>query len=750
MAHATDRGAPTRLLLVSNRLPVTIRHEAGTDLVLTRSAGGLATALARPHADRDSLWVGWPGEAFRSAATRQRLERQLREAYRCVPVFLSARDIRHYYDGVSNRALWPLLHLFQAHMRYDEAEWAAYVQVNQRFCDAVVREAQGDELIWVHDYHLFLLPAMLRAHLPRARIGFFLHTPFPPPDLFRIFPGRDALLRGMLGADVIGFQTFGYLQNFLWAVYRVLGLDASTGVLAYQGRQVRSAMYPISVDPAPFLEALQADSTTATELHQLEASVGPRKFLLGMDRLDYSKGIPERLRAYQWLLAEHPEWRERTALLQVSVPSREKVLAYQELRRDVDALVGEINGIYGTTTWTPVQYLYRNLPFPTICALLRRADVALVTPLRDGMNLVAKEYVVCQSQRPGALLLSEFAGASAELGEAFFVNPYDPRGMAARLHEVLSLPNDVLTERMQAMHARVCTHTVHVWAQQFLDTLEGLPLQPTTQPLAPAVRQRLRATYTEAARRVLLLHYEGTLIPIEVGRDGANPPPDLLDLVQALQRDPRNLVAVLSGHDRRTLERAFGACGYWLVAEHGAWVWEPPAGPWRPTRPDLTEEWKTPVQPLLAQVVARTPGSVLEEQDYALVWQYHLADPDFGRWQAHDLFSQLQGLLAGSGLRVQHGPKRVEIRWAELHPGTVTAQLLAQAAPVDWVLAIGDDRTKEEMFAAVPPDQWTVKVGPEASMARFSLPTPAEALTLLHELAEVSQPLPPPALALGR
>jgi trehalose 6-phosphate synthase/phosphatase len=321
--------------------------------------------------------------------------------------------------------------------------------------------------------------------------------------------------------------------------------------------------------------------------------------------------------------------------------------------------------------------------------------------------------------------------------------------MAARLHEVLSLPAEVLAARMQAMHARICAHTVHGWAQQFLATLEGRPPQPTTQPLAPAVRQHLRATYTAAARRVLLLHDEGTLAPGGAGPTRALPSAHLLGLLQALQRDPRNLVALLSDHDRRTLERAFGACGCWLVAEHGAWVWEPPAGPWRPTRPDLTEEWKAPVRPLLAQVVARTPGSFLEEYAYALVWQYRLADPDFGRWQAHELFSQLQGLLAGSGLRVQHGPKRVEIRWAELHTGTVTAQLLAQAAPVDWVLAVGADRTAEDMMAAVPADQWTVIVGAEASGARFSLPTPAEVLALVHELAEASQALPPHAPATG-
>jgi trehalose 6-phosphate synthase/phosphatase len=739
MPHEHNGATLSRLLLVSNRLPVTIHYEAGTDPTLARSAGGLATALARPHAERDSLWIGWPGAAVRSAALRQHLERRLRDDYRCVPVFLSAQNIQRYYDGVSNRALWPLLHFFQAQVRYDEVEWEAYVQANQRFCEVIVREARGDECIWVHDYHLFLLPAMLRRHLPEARIGFFLHTPFPPPELFRILPCRDALLEGVLGADVIGFQTFGYRQNFLGAVYRVLGLEATTGVLAYAGRQVVSGIYPISVDPAPFLEALQADPATATELRQLEESVGRRKLLLGMDRLDYSKGIPERLRAYQWLLAEHPEWREQVVLLQVSVPSREKVLAYQEVRREVDALVGEINGTYGTTTWTPVQYLYRNLPFPAICALLRRADVALVTPLRDGMNLVAKEYVVCQAQRPGALFLSEFAGASAELGEAFFVNPYDPRGMAARLHDVLSLPEDVLAERMQVMHTRVCTHTVHVWSQQFLATLEGMQAQPTTRPLPPTERQRLLATYTQAARRVLLLDYDGTLTPLVAWRERAVPSPHLLVTLQALQRDSRNLVAVLSGRDRLTLERWLGACGCWLVAEHGAWVREPPTGLWRQTHPDLTDAWKATVRPLLEQVVARTPGSSLEEKDYALVWHYRMADPDFGLWQAHELFSQLQGLLAGSGLRVQQGHKVVEVLWAELQKGTITAQLLAQAAPAEWIMAMGDDRTDEDMFAAVPSEQWTVKVGPEASVARFSLPTPGEVLTLLQDLAEASQ-----------
>lgn len=735
MPDGNGHSPPSRLLIISNRLPVTISTTQDGEIRIERSSGGLVSALSRTHAEMESLWIGWPGGHFRTAQERTHIAQLLRTEQRCVPVFLSTRAIQQYYYGFSNRALWPLFHSFQTYFTYDETEWEAYVHANRLFCDVVLQEARGDELIWVHDYHLFLLPGMLRQHLPDARIGFFLHTPFPSSEMFRVLPCREPLVRGLLGSDLIGFQTFSYMQNFLWAVYRVLGIDAETGYLPFGGRQVAFEVHPIGIDPEQFLHAIHHDEATAREIARLDQSIGQRKLLLGMDRLDYSKGIPARLRAYQRFLEQHEEWRERVTFIQVAVPSRERVLAYQELKRQVDELVGEINGVYGTTTWTPIQYVHRNLPFPEICALLRRADVALITPLRDGMNLVAKEFVACQEHCPGALILSEFAGASSEMGEAFFVNPYDEEGMAERLYEVLTMPEDLLSERMQALHKRVCAHTVDVWTENFLAALESVQHMRRTRLLAPQSRQRLLVAYMQAKRRVLLLDYDGSLIPLVKLPHRALPTPQVLDILRHLQRDRRNVVAVISGRDRITLQNWLGSSGCMLVAEHGAWMCEGEGEGWRTMLPEFKDDWKSTIRPILAHVVEQTPGSLLEEKDFSLVWHYRMADPEFGLWQARELYSQLQGMLAGTGLQVQNGDKVVEVKWAEIHKGVAATQIIEGAQPVDFILAVGDDRTDEDLFAAVPQEQWTIKVGTGFSVARFSLSTPADVLQLLTDLA---------------
>jgi trehalose 6-phosphate synthase/phosphatase len=734
MPYGHGLSPTSRLLIVSNRLPVTIKSDSDGEFSIERSSGGLATALARTHAAHNSLWIGWPGGHFRSASARKHIEQTLRTQHRCVPVFLRAREIQRYYYGFSNRALWPLFHSFQTLFSFGEDEWESYVQVNRKFCDSVLQEANSHDLIWVHDYHLFLLPGMLRQHLPDARIGFFLHTPFPSSEMFRVLPSREALIRGLLGADLIGFHTFSYMQNFLWAVYRVLGIDAETGYLPFGGRQVAFEIHPIGIDPDQFLQAFHTDEATATEIKRLDDSVGSRKLLLGMDRLDYSKGIPARLRAYQRFLETHPEWRERVSFIQVAVPSREKVLAYQELKRQVDELVGEINGVFGTTTWAPIQYVHRNLPFSEICALLRRADVALVTPFRDGMNLIAKEYVACQEYKPGALILSEFAGASSEMGEAFFVNPYDEEGMAEKLHEVLSLQEDVLQERMTALHDRIRVHTVDVWTQKFLASLESIEHMRRIRILNPGERQRLLAAYTNAARRVILLDYDGTLTPLVPLRRRAVPTPQLLTILQDLQDDPRNLVAVISGRDRITLERWLGDCGCMLIAEHGAWLRQHTGTEWRAIVSDLKDDWKATIRPILTHIVEQTPGSSLEEKDFSLAWYYRLADPEFGLWQARELYAQLQGMLTGTGLQVQSGYKVLEVKWAEVHKGLAATHVIETVPSADFIIAIGDDRTDEDLFAAVPADQWTVKVGAGFSSARFSLSTPADVMQLLTDL----------------
>jgi trehalose 6-phosphate synthase/phosphatase len=726
---------PSSLLIVSNRLPITITSHSDSEFHFERSSGGLATALAHTHRERKALWLGWPGSHFRTVAARQQVHDLLKSQHGCVPVFLGARAIQQYYHGFSNRALWPLFHSFQTYFVYNEDEWEAYVNANRAFCEVVLQVAQGDELIWVHDYHLFLLPGMLRQYLPEARIGFFLHTPFPSSEMFRVLPCREAVLRGLLGADLIGFQTFGYMQNFLWAAYRILGIDAETGYLNFGGRQVAFEVHPIGIDPDQFLNAIYYDDATQAEINRLEQSIGNRKLLLGMDRLDYSKGIPARLRAYQRFLKTHDAWHERVTLIQVAVPSRERVLAYQELKRQVDALVGEINGVFGTTSWTPVQYVHRNLPFAQICALLHRADVALITPLRDGMNLVAKEYVACQEDKPGALILSEFAGASSEMGEAFFVNPYDEEGMAERIHEVLSLPEDVLLERMAALHSRICTHTINVWSEQFLSALRSIQHPRQAQPVVNMTRQLLVDAYKLARRRLIMLDYDGTLTPLVPLPHRAVPSDDILLTLRTLQARPGNVVVVCSGRRRDNMQDWFQDSGCFLVAEYGAWLWDAEEQGWRLTLPELNNDWKATIRPLLEQLVGQTPGSILEEKEFSLVWHYRLADPEFALWQARELCTQLQGMLAGTGLQVQNSHKDVEVKWAEVNKAIPAHYLLDALQPLDFVMAIGDDRMDEDLYSAVPKDQWAIKVGTAPSSAPYTLSTPTDVLALLHQLA---------------
>ncbi|PON18693.1 trehalose-phosphatase [Candidatus Entotheonella serta] len=581
MPQGAGNAKTSKLCIISNRLPITIRHHEMGELAIERSSGGLAAALANTHDTYDSVWIGWPGSQLDDPDAQTRVSQLLEQEHRSVPIFLKDCDIERFYHGFSNSALWPLFHYFETFFNYDEEAWESYVQVNRRFCDAVLREVDSDTLIWVHDYHLFLLPGMLREHLPEARIGFFLHIPFPSSEMFRVLPCREALLRGLLEADLVGFQTFGYLQNFLWSVYRVLGLDAETGYLPYGGRQVKFGVHPIGIKPEQFLHAIHHDAETGNELARLDSSIGSRKLLLGMDRMDYSKGIPARLRAYKRFLDSHPEWHERVTLMQVAVPSREQVMAYQNLK---------------------------------------------------------------------------LAGASAELGEAFFVNPYDTEGMAERLHEVLSLPEDVLAERMATLHKRVCTHTVDRWANKFLSTLKSVQFAPRTRPLAGSDRQRLLSAAARAERRVLLLDYDGTLAPLVPLPHRATPSPEVLSLLQRLQQDSRNVLAEVSSRDRLALERWLGACGCILVAEHGAWF--NTDGTWTLSH-ELSDDWKGTIRPILERVVEQTPGSLLEEKDYSLVWHYRLTDPEFGLWQARELCSQLQGMLAGSELQVQNGNKVV-------------------------------------------------------------------------------------------
>jgi trehalose 6-phosphate synthase/phosphatase len=732
----TDNG---RVVVVSNRLPYTLRR-AGDAWKTEKSAGGLATAMGPILRKTEGVWVGWPGDSSGvEGAKRRSLLARWAERERFVSVELPS-DVAHgFYEGFSNQTLWPLFHNFPYLFRFDPADWESYVEANRLFCEAVVNQLRPGDLVWVHDYQLMLLPAMLRERVPDARVGFFLHIPFPPSTAFRILPRREELLRGLLGADFLAFHTHRYVQHFRDSVLRLLGVGSRMDRVEAEGRTVRLEALPIGIAPEEFSGLLERDEKTRRLLGELRERFRCCKVLLAVDRLDYTKGIPERLRAYRQLLNDSPELRGKVALVQVAVPSRESVPMYRELRREVDELVGKINGEFSTPGWTPIVYLRRNLPRAELVALYALADVAWVAPLRDGFNLVAKEYVACQREGAGVLVLSEFAGAAAEMGEALMVNPYDEGRTAATVRRALEMPADERRERMAALHRRVTHNNVFAWGERFIKYLREAASSRTARagalpvelPSGDAVR-----AFRMAKSRLLLLDYDGTLVGYAKRPQDAVPPPELIRLLAELARRPATTVAIVSGRPRSDLEAWFGGVeGLWLAAEHGAVVRPPGQAAWEHSYAGYSPAWKKDVYPFLEHFVDRTPGSFVEEKEFSLVWHYRMSDPEFGEWLANELAHDLEQMLAATPLRAVRGQKTVEVKLMWADKGEVLNRLARAAPAPDFLLAAGDDATDEDLFARMPADAWTIHVGENQTRARYRLPGPEQFCSLLREFA---------------
>jgi trehalose 6-phosphate synthase/phosphatase len=459
-----------RLLIVANRLPVTVTVEDGR-AVVCQSVGGLATALQAPHDRSGGLWIGWPGIVDELTPEMQSDVDRALAATRVVPITLDSQEVALFYEQISNGVLWPICHDRIDRLPLHVEGWDVYESVNARFADAAAEQYQPGDVVWVHDYQLLRVPALLRKRIPDARVGFFLHVPFPNPEIFFTLPNRRSLVEGMMGADLVGFHTRRYHGHFRAALRRLFSVEAdSAGVVRWQSRRVKLGVFPISVDATDF--ARRAATREVVE-KTLEYKSSDLRLLVGIDRLDYSKGIPRRLIALKRLFVMHPEWRERVRLIQVAVPTRDRVDAYRSFRRDVSSLVGQINGEFATPTWTPIQYIHRSVPDAVLLALYRAADVMLVTPLRDGMNLVAKEFAAARIDEDGVLVLSEFAGAADELTDAILVNPYDVDGTAEAIHRALTMDATERRQRMRGLRQTVQQFDVHRWAASFLGELEG-------------------------------------------------------------------------------------------------------------------------------------------------------------------------------------------------------------------------------------------------------------------------------------
>ena len=729
-----------RLLIVSNRLPVTVFDEDG-ELVLRPSSGGLVSGLgayldAIKREGREYVWIGWPGVDL-PEQERPALEEKLAREHNARPVFASKRAMDNFYGGFCNSTLWPLFHYFPSYATFEDEDWESYKNVNQRFCDAVLRIARPDDVVWVHDYHLMLLPQMLRQRAPGLSIGFFLHIPFPSFELFRLLPGRwrGELLHGLLGADLVGFHTNDYAQYFLRCVLRILGHEHTLGQVAVKDRLVQCDTFPMGIDYDRYHAAAKSDAVQA-EAQSLRATLAGQKLIVSIDRLDYTKGVLNRLQGFERFLRKYPEWRRQVQLLLVVVPSRTEVERYDRMKRRIDELIGKINGEFTVPGWTPIVYQFRSLSLNEIVGVYAAGDVALITPLRDGMNLVAKEYVAARTDGTGVLILSETAGASREMGEAWIITPSTSEEIADALKAALEMPADDQDRRLRAMQERLRAYNVVRWGEDFMNQLAAARAEQArfaTRMLRNRPRAALLEAYRNAHRRLLLLDYDGTLVPFEGRPDTARPSHALLAALERLESDPRDEVVVISGRPRDTLDSWLGPVGVSLVAEHGAWVRKGDE-PWRLVKP-LRTDWKAQILPLLKASADRLPGAFVEEKEYALVWHYREADLELASLREKELVDSLVQLTANLEVTITQGDRIVEVRNAGVSKGSAAVEFLG-SGDFDFVIAIGDDATDEDLFKALPESAFTIRVGLAGSRARFNVADHGEVLRLLQDLAE--------------
>jgi len=729
-----------KIIIVSNRLPVTISKRKD-ELKIQQSPGGLATCLRAIQEEEKAIFVGWPGYWPINDKEKRLIENDLINNYKSYPIFISPAEIGKYYYGFANRTLWPLFHYFSTYCAYEESEWIAYKRVNEKFFQKVFDLAGPQDTFWIHDYHLMLLPALIRKSLPQSAIGFFLHIPFPSSEIFRTLPWREEILEGFLGADLIGFHTYEYAQHFLNSVLLLLGYEHEFGEILVGNRIVRVENFPMGIDSLG-LKNLLEEPLIQKEIKKLEEKIWTkkRKIILSVDRLDYTKGIPQRLKGIELFLEKNPEWHNRFTYIMLCVPSRTKVKHYSLLKEEVDSLVGRINGRFGMPGWIPVHYMYRSLPFYKLLPLYTIADVALVTPLRDGMNLVAKEYVTSKKDNKGVLVLSETAGAASELGESLLVNVNNKEDIASALTQALDMSEEEQARGMELMRKRLFEYDVLHWARSFVERIRDvkkIQSQREHRKLNAEWEKKLTSDFKRSKNRLLFLDYDGTLVSFATKPEQAKPDIGLIRLLFSLGKDPHNTLVIVSGRDRTTIERWLGKAPCGLVAEHGAWIKRDARHGWEKQK-SLSGDWKEQLKPILKTYEFRVPGSLVEEKEYGIAWHYRKANPELGQLRSGELFDYLNEFLANTDLQVMHGNKVIEVRISGINKGNGVIPWLSEEK-WDFILALGDDWTDEDLFKMLPATAYSIKVSYGPSQARFYLESSQSARSMLRKLVKIQK-----------
>jgi trehalose 6-phosphate synthase/phosphatase len=680
------------------------------------------------HSGGESLWIGWSGLTDEEIPEElaPKIDKALAE-HGSSKVNLTTREVEGFYYGFSNRTIWPLFHYFLEYSEFELDSWNTYVAVNRKFADAILEASGPDDIIWIHDYQLMLVPQMVKAERPDTSIGFFLHIPFPSFEIFRTLPWREEILRGLLGSDLIGFHTYDYERHFLSSVRRLLRLEVSFNEIYKDDRVVKVDSFPMGIDYHKFSKAARdhekkskkQQSELQQRLNTHKQSAPDAKFFLSIDRLDYTKGIAKRLNAFEYFLHKYPEYKEKVRLIVLAVPSRSNVPQYQLLKKEIDELVGRINGEFSTVSWTPIWYFYRSMPFENLIDLYTSSDIAWLTPIRDGMNLVAKEYIATRSDKTGVLILSEMAGSAYEMNDALLINPNNFEQIADALHKAINMPVEEQMERNSTMQKRLERYNVEKWANDFMQALtDQREKDPANiaRKLSVDLMNIILSDFKKAKNRLLFLDYDGTLAGFHDDPQQAGPDEGLYTLLDRFSALENTDTYLISGRDKQTFSKWFIAKKYNMIVEHGVWISR--NGKSFSMLENVKKDWMEKIRPVLESFVDRTPGSFIEEKNYSLAWHYRKTDPDFGQKRSVELDTVLRSLIANDDLSVLNGNKVMEIKSSNVNKGRAAMRILGEKE-YDFVFAIGDDWTDEFMFQELPPDAVTVKVGRQKTHAKY-------------------------------
>jgi len=731
-----------RLLIISNRLPFSISLEE-ENIFLKPSSGGLISGISSylDYMKNSSLekfeylWIGWPGVDIQEESRKKFLEAIADK--NIVPVFVDENKMDKFYLGFCNSTIWPVFHYFPTLAKFESQHWEIYKEVNEIFAAKILEVANTDDIIWIHDYHLMLVPSIIRKKLgDNCKIGFFLHIPFPSFEVYRVMPRswREEILKGLLGSDLIGFHTNEYSYSFLRCLLRILGISNNLGRLDYENRYIKVDTFPMGINFNKFDMAVEKEGVK-TESKNIKNTLKDFKIILSVDRLDYTKGVPNRLKAFRKFLENNPQYLKKVVFILVIVPSRIGINEYDDLKNNLDKLISDINGKFQTMDWQPVIYQYRHIPFENLAALYYTSDIAMITPLRDGMNLVAKEYLASKKEA-GVLILSEMAGAAKELGDAIIINPNDIDEMSETIKKALEMLENNTAEvnlKLKIMRERIKNYDVFRWVSDFIDTLDNIKAsyrKLQVKLLNDNEKTKIIKDFKKVNKRIIFLDYDGTLVPFYGRAKEAIADSNLLKLLEQLSEICD--VCVISGRDKNFIEKNIALEKIILSSEHGAMIREYGEG-WK-MLVDLEVSWKSQIINYFNFFRDKLPYSYVEEKNFSVAFHYRNSDPEMAEIRVKEILDELINYTSNLNLEVIQGNKVIEVRNYSINKSNAVKYLLDKNN-YDFILAIGDDKTDEDVFEFLKDkNAYTLKVGFEKSSAKYNIENFVSVRTLLKEL----------------